>query len=690
MICHFWPYNTSQNTMTTNNKNTAQIIKNKKVDYTSISKVIQTSLLIVLSIYFLATLLNSNSKNETETFMENLNPKTVDSGNSDENSMLRIKLEQSIVNSSKLWEQLADRQRGFSRVWKKLKSTDFFAKLSENGPQNSKPEEKRDNSLIIVKTDTKEINCRQSKTSCGGEKSKKLTLNTVKWAEQNWLKPLFPKNITKSNGPNFDDWDFTNKSSKSPNFKPEKAVIFFWGKEPFVGFRDQAWGGKTGNCFPNDKCQLKMNVMASEGDIYKAAANSDAIVMTPVFDGGARDLDYEKINKIRNEKQIWTWFQWESPQFHNNDFRQFDGFFNASMSYRFDSTFWLPYSSMIRNKIYTYVGSKYGAGFVPRHTKFKEESKGMVFEKKSFIDDEKLSFEKLTDEILLKQFRHDMEQINGDQVNPLGVATAVSHCSAPYRGKTVKTLTDLIRYPNGSHAVDVYGACKSHYQKYDTEARDNLQNTTMDVGYFSLPYTLKNYKFYLSFENSRCRHYITEKFFSNAFNANSVPIVAGAPRADYEYVAPASSFIHVDDFKTIEDLAFRISYLIDPKNEKEYLKYFAWKTQDPMLHEDPYKQATLDEHRTDGLCGLCQAAFEMKNGIRKWELPVIDLHDWWYGSRKEEEYADSSGVRTSFVNRNFICLPNDRWDVDWEVRDRRKRGVETLEPLVSDLMYKNE
>ena len=59
--------------------------------------------------------------------------------------------------------------------------------------------------------------------------------------------------------------------------------------------------------------------------------------------------------------------------------------------------------------------------------------------------------------------------------------------------------------------------------------------------------------------------------------SGSVPIVAGALREDYEAVAPKDSFIHVDDFETLEDLADRINFLIDPENEKEYMKYHAWR-----------------------------------------------------------------------------------------------------------------
>jgi len=49
----------------------------------------------------------------------------------------------------------------------------------------------------------------------------------------------------------------------------------------------------------------------------------------------------------------------------------------------------------------------------------------------------------------------------------------------------------------------------------------------------------------------------------------------GAPRADYERLAPPESFIHVDDFETPRDLADFLVQLMADKNR--YNSYFRWK-----------------------------------------------------------------------------------------------------------------
>jgi alpha-1,3-fucosyltransferase len=80
------------------------------------------------------------------------------------------------------------------------------------------------------------------------------------------------------------------------------------------------------------------------------------------------------------------------------------------------------------------------------------------------------------------------------------------------------------------------------------------------------------YKFYLSFENSCCEDYVTEKFFK-VLNYNIIPIVLGG--ANYSKIAPSKSYINVRDFQSISRLAEYITYL--DKNQTAYAEYFEWK-----------------------------------------------------------------------------------------------------------------
>nr|XP_039258878.1 4-galactosyl-N-acetylglucosaminide 3-alpha-L-fucosyltransferase FUT6-like [Styela clava] len=91
---------------------------------------------------------------------------------------------------------------------------------------------------------------------------------------------------------------------------------------------------------------------------------------------------------------------------------------------------------------------------------------------------------------------------------------------------------------------------------------------------------VQKYKFYFAFENSyHCKDYITEKFFNNALMSNAVPVVWGPKRKDYEAIAPPGSFIHVDDFSSLKELANYIKYL--DRNDTAYLEYLRWLTLKP-------------------------------------------------------------------------------------------------------------
>ena len=76
-------------------------------------------------------------------------------------------------------------------------------------------------------------------------------------------------------------------------------------------------------------------------------------------------------------------------------------------------------------------------------------------------------------------------------------AIFVSNCGAS--NKRMEYVQELKKHIN----VDIYGACG------DRQCEKHNQQGCFDM-------LRKDYKFYLSFENTNCRHYITEKFFLNA------------------------------------------------------------------------------------------------------------------------------------------------------------------------------
>lgn len=136
------------------------------------------------------------------------------------------------------------------------------------------------------------------------------------------------------------------------------------------------------------------------------------------------------------------------------------------------------------------------------------------------------------------------------------VAWFASNCFTT--NNRVDFVKELAKYVH----VDVFGKCGN------MECSKDFKEKCYDM-------LSSEYKFYLAFENSNCDSYITEKLFENALRNNVVPIVMGARRGDYERSAPPHSFIHVDDFETIEQLA---NYLkVVDNNDTLYDSYLAWR-----------------------------------------------------------------------------------------------------------------
>jgi hypothetical protein len=148
-------------------------------------------------------------------------------------------------------------------------------------------------------------------------------------------------------------------------------------------------------------------------------------------------------------------------------------------------------------------------------------------------------------------------------------AVMISYCEA--RSKRIQYIEIMREYI----PVNIYGRCGKPCPE-DQDCRK---------------YVAQAHKFFFAFENSFCRDYVTEKFFST-LKYNTVPVVYGLGNYD-EYV-PRSGYINVLDFKTPKELADYLIYL--DGNNTAYNAYFEWKK---YLKYDP-------NHPIAGyLCEMC-------------------------------------------------------------------------------------
>ena len=114
---------------------------------------------------------------------------------------------------------------------------------------------------------------------------------------------------------------------------------------------------------------------------------------------------------------------------------------------------------------------------------------------------------------------------------------------------------------NSSLKIDIFGEC-GDLTLIDKNGKDHR-----DAGYQILA---KEYKFYLSLENSLCTEYVTEKFF-NALRYGILPITNSK---DMRKIAPPHSYIDINHFNSPEDLMKYLEKL--SQNEELYNSYFWW------------------------------------------------------------------------------------------------------------------
>ena len=175
------------------------------------------------------------------------------------------------------------------------------------------------------------------------------------------------------------------------------------------------------------------------------------------------------------------------------------------------------------------------------------------------------------------------------------VAWFVSHCNTSSdRESYVKELEKYI-------SVDIYGKCGqlkcSSKEKRSKECYKMLE---------------RDYKFYLSFENSICKDYVTEKL-SKILKYDIIPVTLGG--ANYSQMVPPSSYINALDFSSPRQLAQYLKYLA--KHQREYLKYFEWKA--------VYQVHGMGYGITVAYCHLC-TLLNHKISVTSHK----NFKSWWY------------------------------------------------------------
>eukprot|EP00095_Tigriopus_kingsejongensis_P002490 maker-scaffold64_size435223-snap-gene-2.27 protein:Tk02490 transcript:maker-scaffold64_size435223-snap-gene-2.27-mRNA-1 annotation:"predicted protein" len=309
-------------------------------------------------------------------------------------------------------------------------------------------------------------------------------------------------------------------------------------------FRYISWGFGVGGpeLFEEHKCSVTNCLITSNRSHFNSMSEFDALLFH------MRNMNLKQPllpnQKMRQPNQRYVMMLVESPLHDRFDYRHLGDVFNWTMTYRMNSDIPRPYGIIY-----------------PRNDSESISPNGRPPWKKFIMED------------FLRSLTERPAEFLEIAKRPKLVAWMVSNCHT--NSERESYANELAKFIN----VTVMGKCGPMKCKADSETKDICLQE------------LKSYKFCLSFENSICDDYVTEKFFQRA-QGDILTIVMGG--ANYDEMAPPHSHLNVKDFKSPQALAKYLKYL--DGNDEAYLSYFWWK--------DHYQVAT--DSMVTSICKLCE------------------------------------------------------------------------------------
>ncbi|KAK3742642.1 hypothetical protein RRG08_025588 [Elysia crispata] len=175
------------------------------------------------------------------------------------------------------------------------------------------------------------------------------------------------------------------------------------------------------------------------------------------------------------------------------------------------------------------------------------------------------------------------------------VAWFVSQCDRPSRRM------EYVKRMRTQVGVHIYGLCGNFTCGSSGYHMGNKREECLNL-------LSRNYKFYLAFENSFCKDYVTEKFFNLFNDVDTIPVVRGG--FQYHKFFPAGIYIDAADFPSPESLGAYLRELA--RDEQRYVRLLKRKNRFTRA-EKPVRIA----------CELCKAAH-----LREPRQVYTNLYRW--------------------------------------------------------------
>lgn len=254
--------------------------------------------------------------------------------------------------------------------------------------------------------------------------------------------------------------------------QPGMIYVLVWTKmqrEPF-----KRW--KHRNSFATTHCKIKNCFICTDRDYFNDIMLFDIVLFNAI------DLTEKDLPAARSDNQIYVFVSTESVANYPQSAESFNNFFNYTWTYKFNSDI-----------VYTY--------FVVRN----KHRRGKIIGPAEHVHWMNTTKMRPVSNCIKNRLRN----------KTVAAAWFVTNCLAINRLNYAHALNmELYKY---NLRLDIYGACGYR--------RCLINNASFCFGMIET-----DYYFYLSFENSFCQDYVTEKLL-NALGHYAVPVVLGG--ADY-------------------------------------------------------------------------------------------------------------------------------------------------------------
>ncbi|KAK3095661.1 hypothetical protein FSP39_017289 [Pinctada imbricata] len=206
------------------------------------------------------------------------------------------------------------------------------------------------------------------------------------------------------------------------------------------------------------------------------------------------------------------------------------------------------------------------------------------------------------------------DTMDNKYLNRLGLLMKTKKKTSTWFNSHCPTLSFREKYGNmlKKHTqLDIFGTCGKVLKECNPEVRHRESFGFSKDGHGRcMDFIDEQYKFFMSFENSLCWDYVTEKSLQRIMPHYIVPVVR--TYANHTLFHPPGSIVDTSQFDSIESLGNFLSSI----EEESYKAFYSWRKH--YIHEN------LNNMWMENMCRICERSYHREKYTRVYE----DIHKW--------------------------------------------------------------